>query len=153
MVHWIAIHFLIHYLPFKNFAVCCSFSITHARIQLKLLEWSLFAVVCLRLYILTEKAYLKYERVLPYSNDRLVGFSTASLPVETALWLLVVKKVIVCFPMSLLKENIHLTVQLSIRYWGYINVKATHSCSSRRDKKKNRKRKENIMGLQEHKSP
>ena len=34
-------------------------------------------------------------------------------------WIIVIgvaKKVIVCFPMSLFKENIHLTVKVSIRY-------------------------------------
>ena len=76
--HWIAIHFPIHYLPFKNFAVCriqefpqfrsaqcacCSFSITcvlaeHSWIPLELSLLRLFSVVCLRLYILTEKVSL-----------------------------------------------------------------------------------------------
>ena len=57
--HWIAIHFLIHYLPFNIFAVCCSFSITLALNTTEAVyEWSLFSVVCFRLYILAETVSL-----------------------------------------------------------------------------------------------
>ena len=59
MFHWIAIHLLIHYLPFKNFAVGFSFSITRAMNTAKTsYERSFFSVVCLRLYILAEKVSL-----------------------------------------------------------------------------------------------
>ena len=55
MFHWIAIHFLIHYLPFNFFAVCCSFPISRALNTAEAAyEWSLFSVLCLQLYILAE---------------------------------------------------------------------------------------------------
>ena len=87
MFHWITIHFLIHYLPFKYqakyFAVCCLFSLSRA-LNTAETAWMKFNI-CLRLYIyiyiIAEKwAYLKYERVLFYFNDRLNGFSTPNLP-------------------------------------------------------------------------
>ena len=57
--HWIAIHFLIHYLPFNIFAMCCSFSISRALNKAEAgYEWSLFSDVCLRLYILAETVSL-----------------------------------------------------------------------------------------------
>ena len=57
--HWIAIHFLIHYLPFNIFAMCCSFSISRALNKAEAAyEWSLFSVVCLRFYILAETVSL-----------------------------------------------------------------------------------------------
>ena len=80
MFHWITIHFLIHHLPFKNFAVCCLFSITRALNH----SWNRLNEVCFQLFVygfifsLKKWAYLKYERVLLYSNDRLVGFSSPS---------------------------------------------------------------------------
>ena len=46
MVHWIPIHFLIHYLLFKNFAVCCSFSITRA-LNTAETAWMKFVFSCL----------------------------------------------------------------------------------------------------------
>ena len=46
MVHWITIHFLIHYLLFKNFAVCCSFSITRA-LNTAETAWMKFVFCCL----------------------------------------------------------------------------------------------------------
>ena len=59
MFHWIAIHFLIHYLPFNIFAVCCSFSINcFLSTAEAAYEWSLFSVVCLRLYSLSETVSL-----------------------------------------------------------------------------------------------
>ena len=86
MLHWIALHFLIHYLPLKNFAVCFSFYVTRALNTAETAyEWSLFSVVCLRLHILAEKLSFpknKYKRVLLYSNDRLVGFSSLSLSLK-----------------------------------------------------------------------
>ena len=58
--------------------------------------------------------------------------------------------------MSLLKENIHVNYGKTFYQilWGCINVEATHTCSSgpvEKDRKKNEK--ENVMGLQEHKTP
>ena len=72
---------------------------------------------------LKKLAYLKYERVLLYSNDRLVGFSTPSL--------------------SFKKVNKGYTPYGKIFYqilWGCKNVKATQSCSSRPIEKKKRRR-------------
>ena len=50
MFHWIAIHFLIHYLPFNNFAVCYFFFITRAlnTVAWIPLEWSLCVRWCIR---------------------------------------------------------------------------------------------------------
>ena len=83
MFHWIAIHFLIHYLPFKKFAVCCCFSITRALNTAETAyEWS---EVCFQLLVyssifsLKKWAYLKHERLFLYSNDRLIGCSSPSL--------------------------------------------------------------------------
>ena len=57
-----------------NFPVCFPFSITRALNTAETAyEWSSFSVLA------QKWAYLKYERVLLYSNDRLVGFSSPSL--------------------------------------------------------------------------
>ena len=75
MFHWIVIHFLIHYLPFNIFAVCCSFSITLTlNTDEAAYEWSLFSVVCLRLYILSETSSIL---TTDFSSD--FGFSSPSL--------------------------------------------------------------------------
>ena len=71
------------------------------------------------------------------------------------LSLLVVKKVIVYFPMSLLLENISLPRRRCTPYgkifyqilWGCKNVKATQSCSSRPIKKKREEGKRRHNGL------
>ena len=74
--HWIAIHFLIHYLPFNIFAMCCSFSISRALNKAEAAyEWSLFVFVL----SLKQWAYLKYERAILYSNGRLVGFPNSNV--------------------------------------------------------------------------
>ena len=88
-VPFIAIHLLIQYLPFKNFAmcrikefphwvlqctVCCPFSITRA---LNTAEYRLNEVYCVffsclftaLLYSLKKWAFLKYERGLLYSSE------------------------------------------------------------------------------------
>ena len=71
--HWIAIHFLIHYVPFKNCAVCYCFLIIRPP-EYRFINEVCFQSFCL-LSILAEKlVYLKYERVLLSSNDRLIGF-------------------------------------------------------------------------------
>ena len=79
MFHWTAILFRIQYLPFKNFAVRCSFSITCALNTAETVyEWSLFVHLFVYGFIFSLKkwACLNCERVLLYSNDRLVGFSS-----------------------------------------------------------------------------
>ena len=59
MFHWIAIHFIIHYLPFNISAVCYSFSINRSLSTVEAAyKWSLFSVVCLRLYVLVETVSL-----------------------------------------------------------------------------------------------
>ena len=142
-------------MPFKNCAVCYCFLIIRPPEYRFINEvyCLCFQSFCL-LSILAEKlVYLKYERVLLCSNDRLIGFLTPSLsfffflkklflchtflstalhiqhlnPYRTVcvgqrldysyLSLIVTKKVIVCFPMSVLKENKQLTVKLPIRYY------------------------------------
>ena len=80
--HWIAIHFLIHYLPFRNFAVCSSFSWLVPSIKLYSSDevfCACFQLVYSFLFSLKKWAYLKYERVMLYSNDRHVGFSSQNL--------------------------------------------------------------------------
>ena len=95
--HLLLFIFLFNYLPLKNFAVCriqeflqfcCSFSITRTRntaeYRLNEVYCILFSVVRLRLcynFHAEKGAYLKYERVVHYSNDRLVGFSRSSLSI------------------------------------------------------------------------
>ena len=80
---------------FCSFAVCSVLLFFHNWIPP---EWSLprlFSVVCLRLYLifsLKKWAYLKYERVLLYSNDRLIGFSSPRLPI----YILFLYKVVSC---------------------------------------------------------
>ena len=71
MFHWIAIHFLIRYLPFKNFAVCRSFSITRLdlsswrskttprQIMTKLLQ----ITMCSKLQITTAFFITRYDQV------------------------------------------------------------------------------------------
>ena len=100
---------------------------------------------------LKKLAYLKYERVLLYSNDRLVGFLTPSLSLKKD-WIIVIGSekgysLLSYTLLSLLLENISLpgrryTNNGKIFYqilWGCKNVKATQSCSSR-SIKKNRSR-------------
>ena len=125
---------------FCSFAVCCSFPITCAW---NTAEYRLNEIYCVRfqlfvygfIFSLKEWAYRKYERVLLHSKtDRFVGFSSPSLSfflinkllVVVVTFIFVVKywitvssseKVIVCFPMSVLRENIiHLTVIFFFRY-------------------------------------
>ena len=82
---------------FCSFAVCSVLLFFHnlcpdySWIPLELSLLRLFSVVCLRLYILTEKVTLskKNERVLLYSKtDRLVGFLSSSF--------FLIKKVVSC---------------------------------------------------------
>ena len=71
------------------FITCHSRNLQCAALFLLLVTWMqlkpLMNKVCLHLFVygfifsLKKWAYLKYERVLLYSNDRLVGFSTPSL--------------------------------------------------------------------------
>ena len=71
---------------FCSFAVCCSSSIICARNTAEdpLNE---FYSICFQLFVydftfsLKKCPYLKYERVLLYSNDRLIGFSSPSLSI------------------------------------------------------------------------
>ena len=83
MFHWINIHFLIHYLPIKNFAKYWCFSVTRA---LKTAETTL-KKNCFQFFVygfifsLKTRAYLKCKRVL-YSSDRLVVFSSPSLSLK-----------------------------------------------------------------------
>ena len=44
--HWIALHLLLHYLPFKNFAACCCFFITCALNKAET-AWMKFVFSCL----------------------------------------------------------------------------------------------------------
>ena len=44
--HWIALHLLLHYLPFKNFAACCCFFITCA-LNTAETAWMKFVFSCL----------------------------------------------------------------------------------------------------------
>ena len=148
MFHWIIIHFLIHFLSFKNFAVCCSFSITCA-LNTAATAWMKFVVSCL--FIFAKKVSLSkinYVRVHLYSNDRRVGFSSPSV---SFFFKKKVKDCIIIFGsekghrlLSYVCPQRKYTPYGKTFYqilWGCINVKATHSCSSEPVKKKWEKKK------------
>ena len=145
---------------FCSFAVCSVLLFFHnlcpdySWIPFELRLLGLFSVVCLRLFIPTEKwAYLKNERVFLYSKtDRLVDFSSSSL---SFFFFFLTKKVVSCcikfifvvkdwiivigsekrlsFAFYVCPQRKYYTPYGKISFqilWG-INVKATHNCSSR----------------------
>ena len=116
---------------FCSFAVCCSLSITCARnaAEYRLNE---FYRICFQLFVydfiflLKKWPYLKYDRVLLYSNDRLVGFSTRTGLFEPEfVYFFLCKVVSCCITVSSVKgyrllSYVYpqsLTVKFSFRYF------------------------------------